>query len=295
MSLNENEYESGHLEELKGSDYEIADGQPDIIGWAVEDVSGKKFGEVDNLLFSPQNSKVRYLVVDLDNNDFDLEDRKVLVPIGVAQLDEKDDWVTLPGVTAAQLQSLPEYKKSDLSSENESAIRNVFGGAAVAGAAVAGTSFYDHDHFDEDRFYGARTPAQASDTKVPIIEENLSVGKRAVETGGARLRSRLVERPVQETINLKEEHVNVERTTVDRPVTNADEAFKEMEIKITEYAEVPVVSKDARVVEEVSLSKEVEEKEETIRDTVRNTEVEVEKLPSKENTTNTTQTGFKSR
>jgi uncharacterized protein (TIGR02271 family) len=116
-------------------------------------------------------------------------------------------------------------------------------------------------------------------TSIPIIEEELQVGKRSVQTGGARLRSRIVERPVEESLRLREERVTVERTPVNRLATDADFAgFKEGTIELTEHAEVPVVSKEARVVEEVSLGKEVEEREETIKDTVRRTEVDVEKL-----------------
>ena len=108
---------------------------------------------------------------------------------------------------------------------------------------------------------------------LPIIEGELHVGKRVVETGGTRLRSRIIERPVAETLRLREEHVWVERNLVNRPATEADlNNFREGTIKMTEQAEVPVVSKDARVVEEVSLSKEVEEREETIRDTVRSSD-----------------------
>ncbi len=116
-------------------------------------------------------------------------------------------------------------------------------------------------------------------TTAQVIEENLQVGKRMVETGGARLRSRIVERPVEESVRLRHERVTVQRNPVDRPATEADFTnFKEGQIELVEHAEVPVVAKEARVVEEVSLGKEVEERTETIRDTVRNTEVEVENL-----------------
>jgi uncharacterized protein (TIGR02271 family) len=123
--------------------------------------------------------------------------------------------------------------------------------------------------------------------KIQIIEENLQVGKREVKTGGVRLRSRIVERPVEESLRLREERVTLERNTVDRPATAADLSnFQEKNIELVERAEVPVVSKEARVVEEVSLSKEVEERTETIQDTVRKTEVDVENLEDNDLTRN---------
>ncbi|WP_147206390.1 YsnF/AvaK domain-containing protein, partial [Segetibacter aerophilus] len=121
--------------------------------------------------------------------------------------------------------------------------------------------------------------ASNEETKIPIIEENLEVGKREVRSGGVRLRSRIIERPVEESVRLKEERVNVERNRVDRPATEADfNAFDEKNIEMIERKEVPVVNKQARVVEEVSLNKDVSERNETISDTVRKTEVDVTDL-----------------
>ena len=128
-----------------------------------------------------------------------------------------------------------------------------------------------------------RTAAPGETMKV--VEESLNVGKKEVETGGARLRSRVVSRPVEEQLRLREEHVFVNRTPVNRAATEADfSTFKEGTVEMRETAEVPVVNKEARVVEEVSLGKEVTERQETIRDTVRNTEVDVEQIPGTDKT-----------
>lgn len=120
------------------------------------------------------------------------------------------------------------------------------------------------------------TPVDAGDT-IKVIQEDLQVGKRTVETGGVRVRSRIVEKPVEESLRLREERVRIQRMPVNRVATAADlNAFQQGEISVTEHAEVPVVSKEARVVEEISVGKEVNERTETIRDTVRSTEVDVE-------------------
>ena len=127
-----------------------------------------------------------------------------------------------------------------------------------------------------DTAEGRRLQEQAA---IPVVEEELQVGKRVVEQGGVRVRSRVVERPVEESIRLREEHIRVERRPVDRPLTEADaDAFREGSFELTERAEVPVVAKEARVVEEVAVGKEVEEHTETVRDTVRSTDVDVEQI-----------------
>ena len=118
-----------------------------------------------------------------------------------------------------------------------------------------------------------------NDTTISRVQENLEVGKREVEGGGVRVRSRIVERPVEESVRLREEHVRVDRQEVNRPVTDSDRgAFQERDIELTERSEVPVVNKEARVVEEIRISKEVDEHTETIRDTVRNTEVDIDQV-----------------
>ena len=277
------ENNKSRIQELGDSNYEIADGQPNIKGWDVKDGTGNKVGKVKELLFDTSSQKVRYIVTKLSEGD----DKKVLVPIGIAQLDENDDDVLLPGVTSAQLQSLPEYDKDSFTSDTEHTIRNVFagvGGAAVAGAAVGGDNdeFYNHNHFNDEALYGRRAGKQSE--TIPVIQEELQVGKREVETGGMRLRSRIVETAVQEDVNLREEKVVVERTAVDRPASSTD--IKEESIELIEKAEVPVVSKEARVVEEVSLDKEVTESEKTISETLRSTEVDVEKLDEVNKNTN---------
>lgn len=127
------------------------------------------------------------------------------------------------------------------------------------------------------------------DYVLPIVEEELNVGKRTVERGRMRIYTRMTETPVEEQVSLRSEHVNVERRPVDRAVTDADmAAMKEGTIEMTEMAEEVVVSKRARVIEEVVVRKEATEHTETVRDTVRRTDVDVEQLGTQ--TTQTTQT-----
>jgi uncharacterized protein (TIGR02271 family) len=118
-----------------------------------------------------------------------------------------------------------------------------------------------------------------TEASIPIIEEEVNVGKRQVRRGGVRLRSRIVERPVEETLRLREEHVQVERTPVDRDASDAEmENFREETIEVNEYSEEPIISKKARVVEEVKVGKKVSERKETVRGTKRKTEVDIEDL-----------------
>ncbi|KQY25776.1 MULTISPECIES: YsnF/AvaK domain-containing protein [Rhizobium/Agrobacterium group] len=111
---------------------------------------------------------------------------------------------------------------------------------------------------------------------IPVVEEELRIGKRDVSNGRVKVRSYLTETPVSENVSLRNENVEVTRRTVDRPLTGTEDAFVDRTIEAEEHREEAVVSKDARVVEEISLRKTAEQREETISDTVRKTEVEID-------------------
>lgn len=276
-----------HLKELNNSEYKIADNQPDIKNWKIVDTSGRKVGKVKDLLFDEEARKVRYIVTNLKNGDLVPDDRRVLIPIGKARLNTNSDRVEVPSITTEHLAALPDYRSADaITQEDEYAIRNSFSKEPVAADTYDRNKFYEHEDFDEDHFYNEdynRTENAKRSEKVDVVEEDLEVGKREVQTGGARIKSRIVERPVEERVNLKEEHVKVKRNPVDRPADKSDlENYQEKTIEETESAEVPVVNKEARVKEEISLEKEVENKEEVIRDDVRHTEVDVENLSEEE-------------
>jgi uncharacterized protein (TIGR02271 family) len=111
---------------------------------------------------------------------------------------------------------------------------------------------------------------------IPLTEEQLRVGKRDVSHGRVRVRSYTVETPVQEQVDLRDEHVTVERRSVDRPVAADENLFRERTIEAEERDEEAVVDKQARVKEELVIKKDVGQRSETVSDTVRRTEVEVD-------------------
>ncbi len=122
-------------------------------------------------------------------------------------------------------------------------------------------------------------PTERRET-VPVVEEGLEVGTRRVATGGVRVTSTVSERPVEETVTLREEHVEAGRRRADRELSpeEAEAAFPDRTVEMLATGEEAEVRKTARVVGEVTLGKRTTEREETVRDTVRRTEVEVEEI-----------------
>lgn len=115
---------------------------------------------------------------------------------------------------------------------------------------------------------------------IPVVEEDLRVGKREVQKGGVRVHTTMTEKPVEKTETVRNESVNVQRRPANRPASEADldNAFQEQTFEVTETDEELVTDKQARVVEDVVINKDVEEHPETVRDTVRRTDVETEDL-----------------
>ena len=120
--------------------------------------------------------------------------------------------------------------------------------------------------------------ARAGDTEqvIPISEETLDIGKREVDRGTTRVRRYVVERPVEEQIRLRDETVSVFRRPASGSAAAGADAFQDREVVVNETSEQAVVGKTARVVEEVVVQKGVQERVETVRDTVRHDEVEVD-------------------
>jgi len=174
------------LQELDQSKFEIVKGEPDIRGWDVRYMTGQKLGSVDELIIDVQDKKVRYMIVDLDENELKLVHRKILIPIGLAELDKKEDDVVIPNITVEQLSRLPEYEKNNLNPVVERRISSTLG-REIHEAAMAETTtarvkteagerkltkdeknrrneiedehdpdFYSHEHYNADNLYKNR-------------------------------------------------------------------------------------------------------------------------------------------
>jgi hypothetical protein len=209
------------LQELKRSDFDIVDGEPDIRGWDVKLAGGEKIGEVEELIVDAQKKKVRYMVVELDDDELELDDdREVLIPIGLAQLHRDDDDVILPNVRLEQLLSLPEYDEDRLDDAVERQICSALGRSSESmtatttnkisdtstGATTEGTTgthqdnFYNHDYFDDDNLYKDRLHLlPKSQNKESDYERGLKLWERrsdggTIPEGGSRRRENVTGR-----------------------------------------------------------------------------------------------------
>jgi len=130
---------------------------------------------------------------------------------------------------------------------------------------------------------GETVPLSEGSKTIPVVEENLYVSKEDVPGSTIRIKSRIFDKPVEENLRLREEKVSVERKPANRPATAEDlKTFKEGSIEATEREEIPIVGKEAKVVEEVTIKKDISEKVETVRGSVKRQNVVIEKKPKDE-------------
>ena len=238
-------------------EFDLVNTGQDCMGWSVVDQAGTPIGTVTEMLIDPDAEIVDSILVD----------RKKRIPAGDIAL--RDGRVVVRGIMQdGNLEMTESTTTTNTTTTTDTENQNYTAMQREANARHVS---------------GVTREASENEVVLPIVEEQLRIGKRTVERGGVNVRTTSQEVPVQETVNLREENVTVERRPVDRAVGNAPDAFREGTIEITETAEVPVVSKEARVVEEVVVGKEVTERQETVRDTVKRTEVEVNEVNQTDN------------
>ena len=122
----------------------------------------------------------------------------------------------------------------------------------------------------------------AAEEVLRLAEEQIDIGKRQVATGKSRIRRFVTEKPVEQQITLHEEHYEISHREVNDPQLANDIDWRDRTIEVIETSEQPVVTKTARIAEEVVIRRRGSDHVETIRDTVRRQQLEVERVPDVE-------------
>ena len=144
-----------HLEELKGSDYKIVEEEPDILGWDIRDSAGLKVGKVRDLLFDTESLIVRYIICNLKDNDLNLKEREVLIPLGRVILDQENKTVLLNHLHNLYFQTAPAYSYELLDSAYETGLYGLYQDENTLPIVYDRNTFYDNDYFKND-YYRSR-------------------------------------------------------------------------------------------------------------------------------------------
>lgn len=155
--MNTTEIKYSNLQELSVSDYRLESGQANIKGWPVKSEEDHLLGTVRDLLFDPEAQAVRYVIIDLAESLTSVEDKAVLIPIGLVTLSDERKEVILPEFHHDQLEAMPRYIIGEVSEETEDEIRRVIGSPAALRleeetVQIDRQNFYRHHHFGKNQF-----------------------------------------------------------------------------------------------------------------------------------------------
>ncbi len=287
MAHNSHSSNTGDLVRLRDSDFDVADGYPDIRGWEVKTPDGRTLGKVDDLIVSVSQMRVLYLDVDVDRSIASgisdatrpkgAEEGHALVPIGAAQLDDARDDVIVNSLSGNDLASYPRYAHTGgITREYETSLRNRWAG----GAAAASSDLYDHESYDHDRFYskarGRGAKRNASEQTLTLSEEQLAVGKRQVQAGEVGVRKTVETERVRTQVPVTREEVEIERRPIDAGANVRNVDIREDEIRVPLMAEEVVVEKRVVPKEQVIIRKRPVTEQRTVEADVRKERIDVD-------------------
>ena len=169
-----------YLQSLQQSDHDIPNPKQDVIGWEVKNEAGAFLGEVTDLLFDTQAMTVRYLIIDLTGNGMNLEDKQVMIPVGMATLHPSDDEIILPNIHLDQFAALPPYDEEEINQQTEQQVWETLGSPAALRmeetmAEFDQQQFYAHHHFDESRFYNRNKADENIDPNPERVTEQNTI------------------------------------------------------------------------------------------------------------------------
>ena len=250
------------------ADVRFPEGLADVRGYEVRSqLDGEKVGKVNDLVCEADGS-IRYL--DVDAGGF-FNPRHVLLPIGAAHVDARDEVVWLSSMTKEQVKALPDFTGDvrDLGDDYDTRTRGLYGSGVV-----------DTDLYDQGRFYADRGPADARERRLVLSEERLDIQKRQVQAGEVSVRKHVETEHVRETVPVTHEEVTIERRPISaddaRATDSRDTDFRDDEIRVPVMKEEVVASKRVVPTEEVVVRTEPVTEERVVEEDVRRERADVD-------------------
>lgn len=258
------------LDEL--DDFTVADGDPDIRGWEVRTVDGKKLGKVEELIVDPTAMKVRYMEVEVDSKfEGRRGDGHILVPIGTARLDDDNDNVLINVLPTGGFAAVPVYDRAKLDDTYERKLIKAYGSPA---------SKTNRDLHDDKGFWGKRRTGRENAAYLTRSEEELAVGKRKVQAGSVDVHKHVETEHVKKKVPVTHEEVTVERQPLHGDAARAAASrgtIGDDEIRVPLMEEEVVVDKRMVPKEELVIKKHAVQGEKTVEADLKKERIDVDR------------------
>ena len=244
----------------------LPEGMVDVRGWEVRTTGNEQLGTVKDLVLGGDNQPQ---FLEVETGGF-FSAKRVLLPLRVAQVDEREDGIWVSGISKEEFKSWPEYTGDAASITDDYAARVRGAQSGASGEAYASIT---------QRFYEPRSQAVAGgerEARVTRSEEELAIGKRAVEAGEVGVRKTVETERVRESVPVTREEVTVERRPIEAGAAAADVELREDTIRVPITEEEVTVEKRVVPKEELVIKKEAVQEERVVEDTVRKEHIDVD-------------------
>lgn len=248
-------------------EFSFPEGMSDVRGWEVRTrLDNERVGKVDDIVFDDAR-RPRYLDVDVG-----FFKKHVLLPIGLARVDELNDVIWVPNMSKEQFKDFPEYEHElgAITTDYETRIRNASPGATAT-----------EEDFSAERFYQPRVrtiQGRSGEERMTRSEEELAIEKRPIPAGEVTVQKRIETEHVRVPVTRRRQEIDVERRMIAEPYpAPAETDLQEEEIRIPILEEELVIQKRAVVAEELVIRKRVVEETREIEADLRKERVEIDR------------------
>lgn len=269
-------------------DYKQHFGNRDIKGLDLY-AANEKIGSVDDVLVD-DGGQFRYLVISTGSW---ITGKKVLLPIGRADVDKDGTKVFAHNLTKAQVEALPKFTNDmTVDYDHEEQVRGVYRSASMqqdrppaigtedaknSPPIPTGTS-YDRNTYTYDQEPDLYTLNEQNHSSLKLYEERLVTSTTRQKTGETVIGKHVEIETATASVPVEKERVVIKRMpgNAQAVVNLSDTNFQAGEIARMEvYEEVPEFRKEAFVREEVRVSKVVDQETVTAQEQLRREELDV--------------------
>lgn len=247
----------------------------DIKSFDVYDQTNDKIGSIHNILVDEQTGKFRYFVVD---TGFWIFGKKVLLPVGLADIRYTDRRIYAKSLTKEQVENLPNFDELEkVDYDYEEQVRGVYR-TSTAASGITQPATYDRSTYNYEQEPSLYDINKQDSQTLKLYEERLVASKQRRKTGEVTIGKHVETETARVAVPVEKERVVIERTNpTNTTPTNPGNAFREGEVARMEiYEETPDIRKEAVLKEEVKVKKVVEHDTVQAQETVRREELDID-------------------
>ncbi|MFQ4141532.1 DUF2382 domain-containing protein [Chlorogloeopsis sp. ULAP02] len=266
------------LEDLYPDYSEYGSDIDNLKNFDVYGANNEKVGSVFDILVDENTGRFRYFVVD---TGFWIFGKKVLLPVGRANISYTDGRIYASGLTKEQVENLPDYDNLErIDYDYEEQVRGVYRPMADTSALNQSTTYdYDRNTYNYEQEPSLYNMSDRDHQSLKLYEERLVANKQRRKAGEVSIGKHVETETARVAVPVEQERVVIERTnpTNATPVDPSQADFQEGEVaRMDIYEETPDIHKEAVVREEVRVKKVVETDTAEATDTIRREELDVD-------------------